>query len=199
MLARGIIAQTTHVPLCTHAGLFEGGEQAQVLKLGPIPAFAFVFPPKNSSVVVVGFQCSGSYLQEQKVLLWIMQHVTNSNLFSLWQNLYDSPWKNCRIFWWFKNVIYVGEMNVCPHNTELPECANISSRYIGLGSPKHLKCMHSESVVRTELVSFSCVNSCPSLLYKSEEAKGAQSLDHIASPTPCMCELIQVSTRAKLP
>jgi len=43
MLAGGIIAQTTHVPLRTHANLFEGGEQAQVSKLGPIPAFAFFF------------------------------------------------------------------------------------------------------------------------------------------------------------
>jgi len=42
------------------------------------------FPQKISSVVIVAFQCSGSYLKEQKVLLWIMRHVTNSNLFSLW-------------------------------------------------------------------------------------------------------------------
>jgi hypothetical protein len=42
MLARGIIAQT-NIPLRTHASLFEGGEQAQVSKLGPIPAFAFFF------------------------------------------------------------------------------------------------------------------------------------------------------------
>jgi hypothetical protein len=42
------------------------------------------FPPKISSIVVMAFQCSGSYLKEQKVLLWIMRHVTNSNLFSLW-------------------------------------------------------------------------------------------------------------------
>ncbi len=50
-----------------------------------------------------------------------------------------------------------------------------------------------------ELVLFSSVNSRPSLLYKSEEVEGAQSLDHIASPTPCMCELIQVSTCAEHP
>jgi len=43
MLAGGIIAQTTDFPLRTHASLIEGGEQAQVSKLGPIPEFAFVF------------------------------------------------------------------------------------------------------------------------------------------------------------
>jgi hypothetical protein len=42
MLAGGITAQTTHVPLRTHASLFERKEQAQVPKLEPIPAFAFV-------------------------------------------------------------------------------------------------------------------------------------------------------------
>jgi hypothetical protein len=42
MLTGGITAQTTHVPLRTHASLFERGEQAQVSKPEPIPAFAFV-------------------------------------------------------------------------------------------------------------------------------------------------------------
>ncbi len=43
MLAGGALTpQTAHVPLRTHANLFERGEQAQVSKLEPIPAFAFV-------------------------------------------------------------------------------------------------------------------------------------------------------------
>jgi hypothetical protein len=50
-----------------------------------------------------------------------------------------------------------------------------------------------------EPVLFSFVNSCPSLFYRSEEAEGTQLLDHIASRTPCMCKLIQVSTCAEHP
>ncbi len=42
MLAGGITAQTTHVPLCRHASVFERGEQAQVSKPEPIPGFTFV-------------------------------------------------------------------------------------------------------------------------------------------------------------
>jgi hypothetical protein len=70
---------------------------------------------------------------------------------------------------------------------------------MGLRRPKHFKCVHPESVVHMELVLFSSFSSRPSLFYKSEEAEGAQSLDHIASPTPCLCELIQVSTCAEHP
>jgi hypothetical protein len=40
MLAGGITAQTTRMPLRTHASLFEHGEQSQVSKPEPIPAFA---------------------------------------------------------------------------------------------------------------------------------------------------------------
>jgi hypothetical protein len=65
MLAGGIIAQTTHIPLCTHASLFEGGEQG--IKTWTYTSICICFPPKISSVVVVAFQCSGSYLQEHKM------------------------------------------------------------------------------------------------------------------------------------
>jgi hypothetical protein len=77
------------------------------------------------------------------------------------------------MFWWFKDVICVGEMNVCPHNTKLPQCTNISSSYMGLRRPKHFKCVHPESVVHMELVLFSSFSSRPSLFYRSEEAEGA--------------------------
>ncbi len=65
---------------------------------------------------------------------------------------------------------------------------------MGLRRPKHFKCVHPESAIHMEPVLFSSFSSRPSLFYRSEGAEGAQSLDHIASPTPCMCELIQVST-----
>jgi hypothetical protein len=55
------------------------------------------------------------------------------------------------------------------------------------------------SLLYTWNLLFSSVNSRPSLFYRSEEAKGAQTSDHIVSPPPCMCELIQVSTCAELP
>jgi hypothetical protein len=35
-------------------------------------------------------------------------------------------------------------MNVCHHNTKLTWCADIGSRYVGLHSSKHLKCVHLE-------------------------------------------------------
>jgi hypothetical protein len=54
------------------------------IKTWTCTSICICFPPKISSVVVVAFRCSGSYLKEQKVLLWIMQPVTNFNLFSLW-------------------------------------------------------------------------------------------------------------------
>jgi len=54
------------------------------IKTWTYTSICICFPPKISSVVVVAFQCCGSHLKEHKVLLWIMQHVTNSNLFSMW-------------------------------------------------------------------------------------------------------------------
>jgi len=89
------------------------------------------------------------------------------------QNLYDYTHHLCNIFWWFKDVINVGEMNVCQHNIKLRQCANISLRYIGLYSSKHLKCMHLESIVHTKFLLFSSFNSHIAIFYKSYEAKGA--------------------------
>jgi hypothetical protein len=90
----------------------------------------------------------------------------------IWQqNLYDCPWYLRSIFWWFKDVSIVGELNVCQHKTKLPQCANISSRYIGLHNSKHLKCVHLKFVLHMGSVLFSSFNSRKTLFYRSYDCR----------------------------
>ncbi len=154
-------------------------------------------PPKISFVVVDIVALNGSeqslgiensFLHHAaccKSQLVLIDIITRSQ-----QNLYDCPWYLCNIFWWFGDVITVGETNVCPHNTKLTYCANISSWYIGLHSSKHFKCVHWEFVAWMESVLFSSFNSSTTMFCRGYEAKGARWLNHIADSTPYMCKPI---------
>jgi hypothetical protein len=64
-------------------------------------------------------------------------------------------------------------MNVCQHNTNLSQCENISLKYIGLHSSKHLKCVHLEFIVHIKILLFSSFNSHIAIFCKSYKAEGA--------------------------
>ncbi len=92
-------------------------------------------------IVIVALKCNEKSLGIEsfhknhgaccKIKLVLIDRIMRSQ-----QKLYDRAWYFCSVFWWFKDVISVGKINVCQHKTKLALCVNISLKYIGLHSWK---------------------------------------------------------------
>jgi hypothetical protein len=96
------------------------------IKTSTYTSICISFPPKISFVVVVivALKCSEKSLGIENSFVnhaacCKFQLVLIDTIMRSQQNLYDCPWYLCSIFWWFKDVISVGETNVCLHNTKL--------------------------------------------------------------------------------